>query len=149
MPKRIKNALNVRSRLLKIQIKNPYSNLKLRIKKMGKTTKTHFRLEKRKRMRKGIVPRNTSNHLKVVNIAKDVGGSGVLNHLHLQGVLIGDSLIFDTFVVFFESKIRSLANQARVSVSVYKSHLRSNINKIITNYQIHSAGPRCQKTNRP
>ena len=96
----------MRSHLLKVQSKNPSPNVQLRINKMDKTTRTHFRL------------------WKGVYIAKDVGGSGVLNQLHLQGVPLGDGLVPNTFAVFFESKIRSLANQARVSASVYNSHLR-------------------------
>ena len=100
-PKGIKNALNVRSRLLKTLNKKPSQEIKIRIREMDKTIRNHFRLEKRKRVRKGIVPGNSSSLWKAVNLAKDLGIDGIPEQMHMNGILIGDGLVPDYFAEFF------------------------------------------------
>ena len=78
-------------------------SIKIRIKEMDKKIRTHFRFEKRKRVRKGIIPGNSSSLWKAVNIANDVGVGGVADRLHLRGVPIGDGLIPYTFADFYEA----------------------------------------------
>ena len=81
------------------------------IKEMDKNIRTHFRFEKRKRVRKRIVPGNSGSLWKAVNIAKDVGVCGIPDRLHLRGVPVGDGLIPDTFADFFESKVNYCPSQ--------------------------------------
>ena len=65
----------------------------------------NFRVAKRNRVRKGIIPGNSASLWKAVNIAKDLGVSAVPDLLYLNGVEVGDGLIPDTFAQFFQSKI--------------------------------------------
>ena len=82
-----------------IQNKKPSHEIKMRIKETDKTIRTHFRLEKRKGLRKGIVPGNSSSLWKAVNLAKDLGMGGIPEQMHLGGVLVRDGLVPDVFKV--------------------------------------------------
>ena len=53
--------------------KNPSHEIKIRVKELDKAIRNHFRLEKRKKVRKGIVPGNSASLWKAVNLAKDLG----------------------------------------------------------------------------
>ena len=70
-----------------------------------KVIQTHFRLEKRNRVRKGIVPRNSGLLWEAVSIAKDTGMSEIPELLHLKGVAVEGPLMPDTFAKFFQTKI--------------------------------------------
>ena len=83
-------------------------------------------MEKRNRVRKGIIPGNSASLWKVVNIAKDLGVSVVPDHFHLKVVVAGDGLIPDTFAHFFESKVRSLTNDASIGAGVYNGRKKVN-----------------------
>ena len=52
-------------------------------------------------------------------MANDEGRSGIPEQLHHGGVLVGDGFVPDSFAVFFQTKVRSISQQAKVSPNVY------------------------------
>ena len=79
-------------------------------KSMDKVIQTHFGLEKKNRVRKGIVPGNSGSLWKAVSIAKNIGTSEIPELLHLEGVAVEGPLVPDTFAKFFQTKIDRLMN---------------------------------------
>ena len=67
----------------KLSFENPQPELKIRIKTMDKVIRTHFRLEKINRVRKGIVPGNSGLLWKAISIAKSIDTFEIPEMLHL------------------------------------------------------------------
>ena len=105
-PKSIKNAMNVRHRLLKIFRKYPSNALKARITSIDKQIKTFYKSSKTKKIRRGILPGNSKSLWKAVNIAKNINCSQLPDNFHQNGIEIHASILADTFAEFFDNKVK-------------------------------------------
>ena len=68
----------------------------------------HFVNEKKKKVRKGILPGNTKSLWTAVNIAKDINKQDLPNMMSLDGELIKEKNKPDVFAHFFEKKIKNV-----------------------------------------
>ena len=130
-PKPIKNAINVRHRLLKIFRKNPSIALKARIVSIDKEIKSFYKSAKTKKVRKGILPGNSKSLWKAVNIAKDINCTQLPDKLYQNGIEIPTSILADTFAEFFDKKVKLLIEETTTNRNVYNGKLKVNSNEKI------------------
>ena len=67
----IKRKINLRKRLLRRLRVNSINELRQRVKNLTKKIKVHYIEEKRRKVRRGIVPGNSKSLWRAVNQAKD------------------------------------------------------------------------------
>ena len=84
----IKRKINLRKRLLQRLRLNPTNELRQQVKNLTKEIKVHYIEEKRKKVRRGIVPGNSKSLWRAVDHAKD------MNSNELPSVLVkGDDVV--------------------------------------------------------
>ena len=127
-PPFIKCKLNTRKRLLKRlritrdpEIRNKIKNLNIEI-------KNYFTFEKRKQVRRGILPGNNRTLWKAVNIAKNLNSNELPPKMYKGGIEISNDNLPDVFAKFFDNKVKNIVNEMDVDVNVYngKKKLASN-----------------------
>ena len=115
----IKNKLNLRNRLLKIQKQRPTLDLKKRIKNLNVEIKNHFRFEKRNNVRRKIVPGNSKSLWSAVNAAHDNGSSTLPDCMTLEGRAVCEHERSDCFANFFENKVKQITEETLIDPGVY------------------------------
>ena len=108
-----------RNRLLAKLKQTPIDSLKLRVKNLNKEIKDHYIMNKRMRVRKGIIPGNNKSLWKAVNVAKDLNHDLMPLRMYYNGVEIPEQELPDCFAEYFEAKINGLVNNARIDQNVY------------------------------
>ena len=66
----------------------------------------HFVNDKKKRVRKGILPGNNKSLWTAVNIAKNINKQDLADMMYLNGELINNKNLPDVFAHYFENKIK-------------------------------------------
>ena len=98
---------------------SPNDGLKMRVKNLNKEIKDHFVMNKRTRVRKGIIPGNNKSIWKAVNIAKDLNHDHMPPRMYNNRVEVAEDELPDCFADHFEGKIKSLVNNVRIDPNVY------------------------------
>ena len=118
IPSIIKRKIRQRNRLLSKLKHSPMDSLKSRVKNLNKEIKDHFIMNKRKRVRKGIIPGNNKSLWKAVNVAKDLNHDQMPLRMCLNGVEISDHELPDCFADYFEAKINDLVSKTRIDQNI-------------------------------
>ena len=84
---------------------NPNDELRKRIENLSNEIKDHFVMNKRNRVRKGIIPGNSKSLWKAVNIAKDVNSNEIPSKMYRDWIEINEEERSESFADFFENKI--------------------------------------------
>ena len=95
---KIKTLLNARKNLLKKFKANPSVTLKTKIKSFDTNIKCHFFQEKRKKVRRGILPGNSKSLWTAVRIAKDQNIESLPKTLYSNGIEIKGKTLQDTVI---------------------------------------------------
>ena len=97
--------------------------------------KDHFYDEKKKNIRRKIVPGNSKSLWSAVKVSMDVGAGTLPKCMTLGGVGIDVHKRSDSFAQFFDTKIKAIINDVEINPSVYNG-----IKKLIaTNYMFMSS----------
>ena len=116
---KIKTLLNARKNLLKKFKLRPNFDLKAKIKSLDSNIKNHFYQEKRKRVRRGILPGNSKSLWAAVRIAKDQNVQSFPKIIYENNVKISDSNVPDTVALFFENKVKRLVRESVINPDIY------------------------------
>ena len=84
----IKRKLNIRNRLLKQLKRNPTLELKRRIKQLNAEIKNHFHSEKKKEVRRCILPGNSKSLWNAVKVSKNMGTGSLPKAMTVNGVKV-------------------------------------------------------------
>ena len=115
----IKNKLNPRNRLLKVLKKRPSIDLKTRIKNLNIEIVTHFRSNKRNKIRNKIIPGSSKSLWNAVNSAHDTGTNSLPDCMKLGGVQVEGHERSEVFARFFENKVKEITDSTLVDQQVY------------------------------
>ena len=89
------------------------------MKNLSKEIKDHFVMNKRNRVRKGIIPGNSKSLWKAVNLAKDVNSNEIPSKMYREGNEIVEDEVAENFAEFFENKISNLLADIVIDPGVY------------------------------
>lgn len=118
-PPFIKCKQNTRKRLLKkCKVTNDPLTIN-RIKNLNIEIKNYFTFEKRKQVRRGILPGNSRTLWKAVNIAKNLNSNELPAKMYESGIEISNDNLPDVFAKFFDNKVKTIVNEMDVDVNVY------------------------------
>ncbi len=119
LPPWMKNKINLRKRLLNAYKvwKNPLTRTRLNI--LNKEIKSYYKNLTSSKVRKSVVPGNTSSLWKAVKVARDQNTNTLPKNLLMDNNEIGPDQLADKFALFFDNKIRSLLSQVKIEESVY------------------------------
>ena len=81
--------------------KDPSEELRKRVKNLNTEIKCHFTMNKRNRVRKGIIPGNSRSIWKAVNIAKDINSNEIPKEMFNEGIRISVDEIAESFAAHF------------------------------------------------
>ena len=123
-PHKIKTMLNARKNLLKKLKTRPSDNLKQKIKDLDINVKKHFFQEKRKKVRRGILPGNSKSLWNAVRTAKDQNIEGFPKTIFSNGVKIPEGEIPDTVASFFDNKVKRLVQDSMIDPLIYNGRLK-------------------------
>ena len=79
---------------------NPNEELKKRVKNLNIEIKNHFVMNKRNKVRKGIIPGNPKTLWKAVNIAKDINPNEIPLKMYKDGTLLDEYEISESFAEY-------------------------------------------------
>ena len=125
---KIKTLLNSRKYLLKKFKHRPTVDLKVKIKNLDSSIKNHFYHDKRKRVRRGILPGNSKSLWTAVRIAKDQNVESFPKVVYDNNVKIPDTNVPDTVAVFFDNKVRRLVMDSIIDPSIYNGRKKITVN---------------------
>ena len=106
--KKIKTLLNASKNLFKKFKVNPSVILKTKIKSFDTNIKFHFFQEKRKKVRRGILPGNSKSLWTAVRIAKDQNIESLPKTLYSNGIEIPKDNVAEAFAGFFDAKVKDI-----------------------------------------
>ena len=129
LPNSIKNILNKRHRFLKNFKRNPSKELKAKITELDLLVRIYFVNNKRKDVRRGILPGNSKTLWNVVHIAKDTNIQTLPNKMFLDSNEIPSLERADAFAKFFDTKVTS--NKTNVNVNVYNGKRKAISNEVM------------------
>ena len=89
------------------------------MKNLSKEIKDHFVMNKRNRVRKGIIPGNSKSLWKAVKLAKDVNSNEISSKMYREGNEIVEDEVAENFTEFFENKISNLLADIVIDPGVY------------------------------
>ena len=107
----IKRKLNTRKILLNVFKRNPTLELKARIKNLNFEIRTHYYSEKRKNVRKNLIPGNSKSLWKAVNTARDTGVTSIPCNLTYGNITVGEHERSDYFASFLKRKLKQSQNK--------------------------------------
>ena len=141
VPSIIKRKCRHRKKLLIRLRQNPNENLKKEVTNLNIEIKNHFAMEKRKRVRKGIIPGDCKSLWKAVNIAKDINSGEIPAIMFLGTLKVEENDIPERFAEHLESKVASIVTQISIDPNVYNgiTRLISNEMNFMTNDNILKA----------
>ena len=90
-----------------------------RIKNLNIEIKNYFTFEKRKQVRRGILPGNSRTLWKAVNIAKNLNSNELPAKMYESGIEISNDNLPDVFAKFFDNKVKTIVNEMDVDFNVY------------------------------
>ena len=118
-PPIIKNKINIRNRLLKNFKRNPTMAIKERIRHLNCEIRNHFYSDKRKFVRKGILPGNSKSLWRAVNIAKDASCPMIPTNMLYDNNTVTGIDVPDSFANFFDNKVNNIVNDTNVDYDVH------------------------------
>ena len=127
LPVVMKRKLALRKRLLNSMKRNPDDELKKRLKQLNAEIKNHYRMNKRMRVRKGIIPGNTKSLWKAVKVAKDTNVEDIPSKMFKGDMEIETDQISDCFADYFCEKITLLSNDAQINPTVYNGRRKMDV----------------------
>ena len=119
IPKIIKSKMRKRKDLLRRMREDPSEELRKRIKNLNTEIKSHFAMNKRHRVRKGIIPGNSRSLWKAVRIAKDINSNEIPKEMLNEGIWIEVEDVAECFATHFEDKINRLSRETRINPNVF------------------------------
>ena len=119
---KIRTLLNARKNSLKKFKIHPSDTLKSKIKTLDSKIKSHYFHEKRKNIRRGILPGNSKSLWAAVRIAKDQNIESFPNTLYNNGIKLTDINVPDAVASFFDNKVERLALSAQIDPNIYNGH---------------------------
>jgi endonuclease/exonuclease/phosphatase family metal-dependent hydrolase len=128
LPGYIRNLINIRKRLLKKQKILKTNELHQRIKALDYKIKKFFNETKTKRVRKAILPNNTSSLWKAVKLAKDLNVTNLPKTLYENNIKIPKSDWPDRFATFFENKVNGIVKDVKLNHNVYNGTRKVQVN---------------------
>ena len=131
IPIQIKRKMAMRRRMLSRLRANPDSELNKRLKNLNAEIRNHFATNKRKRVRKGIIPGNCKSLWKAVRIAKDLNSEDLPKSMFKNGHLLDTEDLAEEFANHFEDKISSLMSHVVIDQLVYNGERKLHCNEII------------------
>jgi hypothetical protein len=118
-PSHIKKKLNKRKRLLQTQKNNPTSDRQQNIKILNKEIRYFFNSDKRKNVRRGIIPGNSGSLWCAVNIAKDVNNNNLPGVMFKSNEIINGDNLAEEFASYFNTKVLNISSETLPSDTVY------------------------------
>ena len=119
IPKIIKRKMRKRKDLLRKMKEDPSEELRKRVKNLNIEIKNHFTMNKRHRVRKGIVPGNSRSLWKAVSIAKDINSNEIPKEMFIEGNRVCVDEVAESFATHFEDKISRLTSEIRIDQNVF------------------------------
>ena len=80
--------------------------------------KNHFYEKKKKSLRRNIIPGNGKSLWKAVSEANDLNDEEIPDRMFPNGIRVESEELEEAFAELFESKIKSLSDNARINDSV-------------------------------
>jgi hypothetical protein len=118
-PPHIKKKLNKRKRLLQTQKYSPTNDRQQTIKNLNKEIRSYFTSDKRKNVRRGIVPGSSRSLWCAVNNAKDVYTNSLPGVMFKSSIKINGEDLAEKFASYFDSKVRDISSETLPSKMVY------------------------------
>ena len=143
-PKFVKNWLNTRQRLLKKHKQAPSKSIKDKIKSLDMKIRKFFRTQKSNDVRKLIKPGNSKSLWQAVKLAKDMNPDSIPSNLTSATTPIPDNQIPDAFADFFENKVNTIYNEAKIDHQIYNG--KKKINSTVKFFMTDSDIRQCIKT---
>ena len=125
-PPIVKNWLNTRQRLLKIQNNRPDPIIKSKIKSLDLQIRAHFRKQKTNDIRRSIKPGNSKSLWQAVKTAKNINPETIPTNLTYNAITVPPNSIPDSFADFFEKKVNDIHNEAKIDPSIYNGNRKVN-----------------------
>ena len=125
-PKKVKNWLNARQRLLKLYKLRPDHSIKSKIKSLDSDIRSFFRKQKTNDVRRVIKPCNSKSLWQAVKIAKDMNPNSIPSNLTDSTIPIPNSHIPDAFADYFEKKVNDIYNEAKIDPQIYNGKRKLN-----------------------
>ena len=116
---KIRTLQNARKNLLRKLKIRPTDTLKQKINQFDTAIKKHYYLQKRKKIRRGILPGNSKSLWSAVRIAKDQNIEGFPKIIFQNGIKIPEKNIPDTVATFFDNKVRGLVQDTLIDPNIY------------------------------
>ena len=111
--------MNTRKRLLKVQKVNPCNLRRDKIKVLNYEIKVFYSGQKKKRVRKGVLPGNSKSLWDAVKIAKDLNVETIPKTMFRDNTEVQGLKLADSFASFFDHKVKSISENTIVSDTVY------------------------------
>ncbi len=125
---KIKTLLNARKNCLKKYKLLPSDPLKTKIKNLDICIKNHFFHEKRKKVRRGILPGNSKTLWAAVRIAKDQNIESFPSVLYENGIKLTNVNVPDSVALFFDNKVKRLAQNTSIDPEIYDGYRKIHCN---------------------
>jgi hypothetical protein len=119
LPNWVKNKLNYRKRLLKRFRLTKEVSTKEILNQVDKSIKRFYSDQRKRNVRKVIIPGCTKSLWKAVNAAKDCAKNNIPGRMFQDGIEIESGKVSDIFGQFFDDKTKSALNKINVTDTVY------------------------------
>ena len=127
-PPEIKRLINKRNNLLKKVKLNPTNSQSARInlKVLNKEIKCYFFNQKKKAVRKNIIPSNSKSLWDAVRIAKDINVTHLPDILFANNIEINNGKIPEAFAELFSNKVKNIANEVAIDNEIHNGFKKIN-----------------------
>ena len=94
-------------------------DLKKRVKNLNIEIQSHFYYEKKKSIRRKIIPGNSKSLWSAVKTSKDMGTGDIPRSMTVGGRMINEHDRSDSFANFFDEKIKLITTAVNIDPNVY------------------------------
>ena len=98
---------------------SPSNEIKQKLNYLNCEIKTFYYSQKRKAVRKDIVPGNSKSLWSAVNASKDLGSNDIPNNMYYNKIKVPDGEVANCFATFFQDKVEKIVNNAIIDPEVY------------------------------
>ena len=110
-PQIIKQKMNTRKRLLKTQKINPCNQRRDKIKVLKHKIKVFYFAQKKKKVRRGLLPGNLKFRWDSVRITKDLNIESIPKVIFRDNIKVENFKLADSFACFFDLKVKSFSER--------------------------------------
>ena len=145
-PTHVKNWLNTRQRLIKKYKQAPNKPIEEKIRSLDLNIKTSLHTHKSNDVRKLIKPSNSKSNWQAVKLAKDKNPDSIPSNLTFSASAtpIPAKQIPDAFANFFETKVNTIYNEAKIDQHIYNG--KKKLNSTVKFFMADSNILQCIKT---